>query len=67
MRKAQATLTDQELTIMKVVWRLGTPTVRDVYEALDGHRQRAEFTVSVDSHDRDTFGWCTDLVEHWGS
>ena len=45
MRKAQATLTDQELTIMKLVWRLGTPTVRDVYEALRATRQIAYTTV----------------------
>ena len=45
MRKAQATLTDQELTIMKVVWRLGTPTVRDVYETLRATRQIAYTTV----------------------
>ena len=30
MRKAQAILTDQELTIMKLVWRLGTPTFVNV-------------------------------------
>ena len=45
MRKAQATLTDQELTIMKVVWRLGTATVRDVYETLRTTRQIAYTTV----------------------
>ena len=34
MRRPDATLTAQELAIMKVVWRLGTATVRDVYEVL---------------------------------
>jgi BlaI family transcriptional regulator, penicillinase repressor len=45
VRRAQATLTDQELTIMKVVWRLGTPTVRDVYETLRATRPIAYTTV----------------------
>ena len=45
MRKAKSTLTEQELEIMKVVWRLGTPTVRQVYEDLLGHRRVAYTTV----------------------
>jgi predicted transcriptional regulator len=45
MRKPQPTLTTQELAIMKVVWRLGTATVRDVYQALLETRRIAYTTV----------------------
>ena len=38
-------LTRQELTIMKIVWKLGNATVRDVYEALREHRKIAYTTV----------------------
>lgn len=45
MRRAKSTLTEQELEIMKVVWRLGQPTVRDVYEDLRDSRKVAYTTV----------------------
>jgi len=45
MRPATATLTPQELAIMKVVWRLESATVRDVYEALRARRAIAYTTV----------------------
>jgi len=45
MRARSATLTGQELEIMKVVWRLGAATVRDVYERLLERRQIAYTTV----------------------
>jgi BlaI family penicillinase repressor len=45
MRTPQRTLTPQELAIMKVVWRLGKATVRDVYEALHETRPVAYTTV----------------------
>jgi predicted transcriptional regulator len=45
MAKATGTLTPQELAIMKVVWRLETATVRDVYEALRKQRPIAYTTV----------------------
>src|SRR4026207_2264360 len=45
MRKPSNTLTPQELSIMKVVWRLETPTVRAVYEALRKTRPIAYTTV----------------------
>src|SRR5215204_3044780 len=45
MRKPQNTLTTQELSIMKVVWRLGSATVREVYEALRENRRVAYTTV----------------------
>jgi BlaI family transcriptional regulator, penicillinase repressor len=45
MRTAQTTLTQQELAIMKVVWRLEQATVRQVYEAMREGRQIAYTTV----------------------
>ncbi len=45
MRKPSSTLTPQELAIMKVVWRVGPATVRDVYEALRKTRPIAYTTV----------------------
>lgn len=45
MRKPHPTLTPHELAIMKIVWRLGTATVRQVYEALLDKRDIAYTTV----------------------
>ena len=45
MRPPHPTLTPQELAIMKVIWRLGSVTVRDVYEALRAERAIAYTTV----------------------
>jgi BlaI family penicillinase repressor len=45
MSTARATLTGQELKIMKVVWRLETATVRQVYEELLKQRRIAYTTV----------------------
>jgi BlaI family transcriptional regulator, penicillinase repressor len=45
MRTPTATLTPQELAIMKVVWALESATVRDVYERLRAHRDVAYTTV----------------------
>jgi BlaI family penicillinase repressor len=45
MRKPSATLTPQELAIMKVIWRLDTVTVRGVYETLRKTRPIAYTTV----------------------
>jgi BlaI family transcriptional regulator, penicillinase repressor len=45
MRSRTATLTEQELEIMKIVWRLEHATVRDVYEELLKHRKVAYTTV----------------------
>src|SRR5438309_979090 len=49
MRRAKPTLTEQELEIMKVVWRLAkkidSPTVRQVYEELLTQRRIAYTTV----------------------
>jgi BlaI family penicillinase repressor len=45
MRPPSRTLTPQELEIMKVVWRTGRASVRDVYEALLKKRSVAYTTV----------------------
>jgi BlaI family penicillinase repressor len=45
MAKTPPKLTEQELEIMKVVWDLGSTTVRGVYEALRTRRQIAYTTV----------------------
>ena len=45
MRKPHPTLTPQELAIMKVVWRLESATVRDVYDTLRAQRAIAYTTV----------------------
>jgi predicted transcriptional regulator len=45
MRRPAATLTEQELEIMKIVWQREQSTVRDVYEALLERRKVAYTTV----------------------
>src|SRR5512138_1316167 len=45
MKPPSRTLTPQELEIMKVVWRTGRASVRDVYEALLEKRPVAYTTV----------------------
>jgi BlaI family penicillinase repressor len=45
MRTPAPTLTPQELAIMKVVWKLGSATVRDVYDELRSRREIAYTTV----------------------
>ncbi len=45
MKTGKGTLTGQELEIMKVIWRLGPVTVRQVYEAMREQRQVAYTTV----------------------
>jgi predicted transcriptional regulator len=45
MRHPHPTLTPQELAIMKVIWRMGSATVRDVYEELRAERTIAYTTV----------------------
>src|SRR5881397_3035590 len=57
MRKPQPTLTTQELAIMKVVWRLGTATVRDVYEELLETRHIAYTTVMTMMNILETKGY----------
>jgi BlaI family penicillinase repressor len=55
--KPAATLTPQELAIMKVVWRLGTATVREVYEALRETRRIAYTTVMTMMNILETKGY----------
>ena len=45
MRRTSSTLTEQELEIMKIVWKRDKATVRDVYEALLEKRKIAYTTV----------------------
>jgi BlaI family penicillinase repressor len=45
VRSKHAVLTAQELEIMKVIWRRGVVTVRDVYEELLSQRKIAYTTV----------------------
>ena len=45
MRPRSTTLTGQELELMKIVWRRGSATVRDVYEELLERRKIAYTTV----------------------
>jgi predicted transcriptional regulator len=57
MRKREPTLTAQELAIMKVVWRLGHATVRDVYEDLLAGRHIAYTTVMTMMNILETKGY----------
>jgi len=45
LKGKKAILTGQELEIMKIVWQLGTATVREVYEELLKSRKIAYTTV----------------------
>lgn len=45
MKPAKAVLTNQELEIMKIVWKRDSATVRDVYEELLKRRKIAYTTV----------------------
>jgi len=45
LKGKQAILTGQELEIMRIVWQLGTATVREVYEELLKSRKIAYTTV----------------------
>jgi BlaI family transcriptional regulator, penicillinase repressor len=47
MKPRKVGLTDQELEIMKVVWKLGKATVREVYEELLEQRKIAYTTVQT--------------------
>ena len=47
MRPKSDTLTGQELEIMKVIWRTGQATVRDVYEDLKTRRTIAYSSVQT--------------------
>ncbi len=47
MRPKSETLTPQELEIMKLVWRHGRATVRDIYDTLRNRRTVAYTTVQT--------------------
>ena len=47
MRPKSETLTGQELEIMKIIWPLGSATVRDIYERLRQRRNIAYTTVQT--------------------
>jgi BlaI family transcriptional regulator, penicillinase repressor len=55
--KPASTLTPQELAIMKIVWRLGSATVREVYEALLESRRIAYTTVMTMMNILETKGY----------
>jgi predicted transcriptional regulator len=57
MVRTRGTLTRQELAIMKIVWRTGAVTVRDVYEALRERRQVAYTTVMTMMNILETKGY----------
>jgi len=57
MRSPKPTLTEQELEIMKVVWRLETATVRQVYETMLEHRKIAYTTVMTMMNILETKGY----------
>jgi BlaI family transcriptional regulator, penicillinase repressor len=64
MRRPSATLTPQELDIMKVVWQNDEVTVRDVYETLRERRQIAYTTVMTMMRILVTKGYLKKRVEH---
>jgi predicted transcriptional regulator len=45
MRRKSRTLTDRELDVMKVVWKLGTATVRQVHEQLRLEEGKVAYTT----------------------
>ena len=47
MRPKSDTLTGQELEIMKVIWRVGQATVRDVYDDMKARRTIAYTSVQT--------------------
>ena len=55
--KHRVTLAPQELAVMKVVWRKGTVTVRDVYETLRATRPVAYTTVMTTMNILETKGF----------
>jgi BlaI family transcriptional regulator, penicillinase repressor len=57
MRPKHATLTPQELEIMKLVWQREEVTVRDIYEALLQRRKIAYTTVMTMMNTLETKGY----------
>jgi BlaI family penicillinase repressor len=63
MRTPHPTLTPQELAIMKIVWRLESATVRDVYEKLRKQRSIAYTTVMTMMRILEEKGYLTKTAE----
>src|SRR3954468_8836887 len=56
-KRHDATLAPQELAVMKVVWKKGSATVRDVYETLRERRALAYTTVMTTMNILETKGF----------
>jgi predicted transcriptional regulator len=56
-KRIDTTLAPQELAVMKVIWRKGSATVRDVYEALRDARPVAYTTVMTTMNILETKGF----------
>jgi predicted transcriptional regulator len=56
-KRVDATLAPQELAVMKVVWKKGSATVRDVYETLREGRALAYTTVMTTMNILETKGF----------
>jgi predicted transcriptional regulator len=56
-KRIEATLAPQELAVMKVVWKKGSATVRDVYETLREGRPLAYTTVMTTMNILETKGF----------
>jgi BlaI family penicillinase repressor len=63
MAKQPNPLTPQELAIMKIIWRLGGVTVRDVYEAFNANRRIAYTTVMTMMNVLETKGYLKKATE----
>jgi BlaI family transcriptional regulator, penicillinase repressor len=63
MRPKTTNLTAQQIEIMKVVWRLGDATVRDVYEDLRTRRSIAYTTVMTTMKTMEARGHLKKLVD----
>ena len=59
MKASRSPLTRQELAIMKIVWRAGAVTVRNVYETLRKRRPIAYTTVMTLMNILETKGFLT--------
>jgi predicted transcriptional regulator len=56
-KRIEPTLAPQELAVMKVIWRKGSATVRDVYETLRTGRALAYTTVMTTMNILETKGF----------
>ena len=63
MRSPKPTLTEQELEIMKVIWKVESATVRNVYETMLEHRRIAYTTVMTMMNILETKGYLSKRYE----